>query len=313
MMPLESLAGIGIFTVGAAAGSLITWIRFTSVIGKCRQEVAESGKALQAALVQASEPHSRLGMKALVLSNDSEVFRLLSPLFNEINLDVEKCSIESAVIERLSSEKFDALVVDLDLPWAGTILLALGDTRPNANVPLFAVLGANQHGNECNPLGISGVTFIERPLETSKVRESLRNAYGRMIRERQAYFRLAIKLPVSIRRSTGNLLQCTTINLSQNGMAIQTSVPFSIGEPLYLLFAIPNTDISVCAEGAVIWDDKHGKTGVRFECTTASVKTRFIDWLHDQFFIQDAAGQTNGKITRPSDGVAFQSEIAYVQ
>lgn len=37
---------------------------------------------------------------------------------------------------------------------------------------------------------------------------------------------------------------------------------FVVGEPIQIVFAIPNTDVFLNANGKVIWDDKHGKTGI---------------------------------------------------
>src|SRR5437879_3424125 len=111
-----------------------------------------------------------------------------------------------------------------------------------------------------------------------------------MLRDGQQYFRLAVELPVSIRSGSGALLQCTTLNLSQTGMAVRSSSSFVVGEPINLAFAIPNTDIFLTGEGKIIWDDKHGKTGITFECVNGSSQFRYYEWLHDHFFIRESNG-----------------------
>jgi hypothetical protein len=123
-----------------------------------------------------------------------------------------------------------------------------------------------------------------------------------MLRDNQVYFRLAIELPVSVRRPDGKLLQCTSLNVSQTGMAVNTPAVFAIGERIHIAFAIPNTDIFVSAEGKVIWDDKHGKAGISFECTSSSVHGSFAEWLHDHFHMNLEAASLS-ETTR---------EVAYV-
>src|SRR5437016_1668654 len=113
-----------------------------------------------------------------------------------------------------------------------------------------------------------------------------------MLHDRQAYFRLAVELTVSIRRGSGDLLECTTINLSQSGMAVRTPHPLEVGERLSIAFAVPNTDLFVSAEGAVIWDNRDGKAGIHCQYTNSSVQARFFEWLHDQFFTRFERMQT---------------------
>ena len=150
------------------------------------------------------------------------------------------------------------------------------------------VIAVATSGDMNQAASAGGASFIvERPLLPKRIRDLVRAAYGRMLRDGQTYFRMAVELPVSIRRVSGTILQCTTLNLSQRGMAITSSTPLGVpaGEQINIGFAIPNTDIFVSAKGKVIWDDKHGKTGITFECTCPSVEARFFNWLHDHFLM----------------------------
>ncbi len=118
-----------------------------------------------------------------------------------------------------------------------------------------------------------------------------------MLRDGQSYFRLGIELPISIRRASGTLVRCASLNLSQTGAAVSTPSSFIVGEQVNLAFAVPNTDIFVSAEGKIIWDDKHGKAGISFACTSSSIQARFFEWLNDHFFMprDDAAPFDSGK------------------
>ncbi len=111
-------------------------------------------------------------------------------------------------------------------------------------------------------------------------------ALTRRSQDAQAYFRLAVELQVSMLRASGIVLQCTTTNVSQGGMAIRTPSSLDVGERLTIAFAIPNTDVSVNAEAAVVWADGHGKAGIRFQCSSPVMQLRFLEWLHDHFFAQ---------------------------
>jgi len=233
----------------------------------------------------------RLRMKALVLGADPEMIGIFARLFCELDIETDKCVLESAAIDQLSCERFDALVLDVDdAAGSAEILKAVKEARQKHNLLVFGVVSDSRAEEAASALGASFI--IRRPLVPSHIRDLLRHEYGRLVHDSQAYFRLAVELPVSILRRSGNLLRCTTTNLSQSGMAIRTPYPLDVGEQLSIAFAIPNTDVSVNAEGTVIWDDRRGKAGIHFQCSSPVVQLRFFEWLHDHFFIRFDRMQT---------------------
>lgn len=268
------LAVTGIFLAGASVGA------FGASILR-RPSIRDGGTA---GVLQPDrrEAKSRCEMKALIVSEDREVIDIFSHLFCEKRIETHTCRSGPNAVGELSSEKFDTIILDFDnVPGCANLVECL--CGPNKDALVIAVATELSVKQGLSDLGIASV--VERPLAPSNVRALLLAAYGRMLRARQAYFRLAVELPVWIRRLSGSVVRCTTLNLSRNGMAVRTSAIFQAGESLNLMFAIPNTGFSVSAEGKVIWDDKHGKAGINFECADPSTQTRFYEWLHDQFFI----------------------------
>jgi PilZ domain len=223
-------------------------------------------------------------MKALMFTRDPALVVTLSQLFDELFVETHDCSLASDVMNKLSSEKFDALVLDFDNDsGCTTILRSAPETRPNQNVVVMAV-GSGEQVKQTSAL--DDPLVIERPLVPRQIRNLLRTAYGRMLRNSQVYFRLTVELPVSIRTATGMMLQCTTINLSQRGMAVLMFSSCTVGQKLDIAFAIPNTDLLMSAEATIIWDDKHGKAGMSFECASPAVEARFCEWLYGHFVVR---------------------------
>jgi len=233
-----------------------------------------------------SEPAKpNYSMKALIVSGNPESVDIFSYLFREVGIEAHKCDSQSLAIDRLMSDKFEALVLDFDnLSACSEIVGRVRGMRPNREVPLFAI--ASGSAAKAAALVLNSDFMIERPLEPLQIRSLLRTVYGRMLRSSQAYFRLNLELSVSIARASGPLLKSRTLNLSQNGMALATPVPLDPGEILRLVFALPQTDVVVMAEGTVIWDDGQGKSGIRFECSSPSAQARYFEWLHGHFFMR---------------------------
>jgi CheY-like chemotaxis protein len=275
----NSLAIVGIFLTGASAGAFVTFIRLNQLL-------IESHKTIDITSDEPSTPAEskvHLGMKVLIVGRDPEMISLFSHLFREKGIEAQNCLPASGAVEQLSREKFESMVLDFDeIADCHNILMNL--PRPNEGV---LVIGVASDSDQKETATRAGVTFvIERPLTPAQVREVLRAAYGRMFRDRQRYFRLAVEVAVSIRTGSGTVTQCTTLNVSQTGMAINSLSSFIVGEPISLALAIPNTDVFVSGEGTVIWDDKHGKTGISFECSSPSVQSRYYEWLQDHFFMR---------------------------
>ena len=106
-------------------------------------------------------------------------------------------------------------------------------------------------------------------------------------RERRRYFRCAAELPVVLMLTTSKkTFQCVTMNISSNGMAVQTPVPLplKLAETMDLALLLPQTG-TVRGTGIVIWDDKHGKCGLKVQCNSPEMRKKLDSWLDSQFAV----------------------------
>lgn len=235
------------------------------------------------ASLNTSSPAVAFRMKAFVLTPDANTGSLFTALFEEIGVTAEHCDQLEKAASWFLTDKFDALVLDFDNATQDIPdLKNVRERHSNRNAIVFAVATGAAARRRAFELGTSFV--FERPLLPSRIAQVLRTAYGLMLRDRREYFRLSIELPVVIRRNSGIDLQCTTLNLSRTGMAVATPSPFESGESITLAFRIPTSEAPVKASGKIIWDDKHGKAGIAFECPDAEVESRFTSWLDGQFY-----------------------------
>src|SRR5208282_4134783 len=85
----------------------------------------------------------------------------------------------------------------------------------------------------------TGFVF-ERPLSTQSIRRTLKPAYGLILRERRRYFRYPVAIAVTIRRRNTPEVRCYSVNISEGGMAVSTSVPLSAGEEVQVQFTLPD-------------------------------------------------------------------------
>ena len=221
-------------------------------------------------------------IRAILVSRDPDSIGVFADRFKGLGVITEVIKDLTEAKERLLQSKVEAIVVDFDtLNGSHEPFELLRGDRSNRGSVLIAIAT----GPKSNQLAIrQGARFIlKRPLVFDEVSQTIQSTYALMLQERRKYFRVTAVLDVWVWQSSGTKFQCTTINLARNGMAINAPVPLETGESLKLIFPTPGSESLVCAQATVVWDDRHGKTGLRFECINEQSEKQLHTWLDDQY------------------------------
>ena len=231
-------------------------------------------------------------IRALLLTRNQETVAILTSLFREIGITVQSHMQGAETARGLESGRFEALVLDFDnVDNTGALIESLRESPSSKSALVFAVASngsARQRALE------QGANFVfERPFNKAVIKEVLQTAYGLMLRDRRRYFRHPVSLPVRLKRITGTELACTSLNISRNGMALQIPSALDLGEEVELMFNLPDSEPLVGGQGTVVWDDKHGKAGLSFQCTTLEDQNRLVKWLDAQFNEQLSSSRTS--------------------
>jgi hypothetical protein len=222
-------------------------------------------------------------IRALVVTRDAGLTTMFTEISREFGITAQRSSNNNGgVPEELSLFKYEALVIDFEtVPQTVTILERLRHSPANRNAVVFAVVGSADTRQRARD---QGATFLlEQPLQEDGIRRVLQAAYGLMTSERRRCFRCAVEVPAQIVRANGEEVSCKTINISSNGMAVSTPVAFDLGEKLQVSLALQDSGLPIRAQAAVVWDDKHGKTGLSMQCANALLQRKLDSWLDEQF------------------------------
>jgi CheY-like chemotaxis protein len=221
-------------------------------------------------------------LKALIVSPDAKTAALLVHLFGDLGVAAQVCADHASACERFLQAKFEAVAVDLDcilerIPF----VQHLRQSRANRSAVVLAIATNYPAKKRATEHGARFV--VERPLVASRIARVLWASYGLMLQDRRRYFRLAVELPVSVRTSAGAEFQCKTINVSAEGMAVRTPCPMQVGETVGVVFSISSPGPLMIAKGTVIWDDKHGRCGLRLSFAYSADKDQISEWLDSEF------------------------------
>jgi len=214
---------------------------------------------------------------ALLVSADPVAVHLFSHALQGLSISPDVCQEVPAAVGLLNRRKFDAVVVDLQLgEQAGRILDEVRLSRSNARAVTFAISG--------NDVDVT-TTFrkksqfvFERPLSTQSVRNTLKPAYGLILRERRRYFRCPVSIPVIIQRKGKQDVRCNSVNISGGGMALSTFIPLVSGESVRVQFTLPDHKVPFSAESTICWS-RTGHLGVRFLSISDEHKSELQLWL----------------------------------
>jgi hypothetical protein len=214
---------------------------------------------------------------ALLVSTDSATIQQFSRALQELSIWPDLCREVSAAVGLLKRRKFDAVIVDLQLgEQSGLILDEARLSSSNRTAVTFVISGSDAEVTAAFKKR-SGFVF-ERPLSEQSIRSTLRPAYGLILRERRRYFRCPISIPIVIRRQAEPEVRCTSINISEGGMALSTFVPLNPGEKVHVQFTLPDHQAPFLAESTTCWW-KTGHLGIRFLSLSQDHKSALQVWL----------------------------------
>ena len=232
------------------------------------------------------------GLRCLLLSSDDKVVRVLRRVLSEIDVEVEHCSSTDAAVQRITRQRFEAVIVDCATPKiATTILKGTRSSPANKRAVTVAVLEDQPTSETQNALKHAfemGAHFVLfKPISLERTRASFRAVRALMKRERRRHARIPINIPVAIEfDDSQSHFQMNTVDLGENGMAIRVhhrKMPPSF----QLQFTLPGASQAIAGRGEVAWEGNQ-MIGVRFSELDPDASDQLKRWIERQLMGPDA-------------------------
>jgi len=214
---------------------------------------------------------------ALVVCKDTRTHQLIIESLRPLAIRPEICEEVLRAAALLDRQKFEAVIVDLMLGEEALLILEqLRLSRTNRTAVTFAITtGAGP------PLGArTDSTFVlQRPLSAASASQTLRAAYGLVVRERRRYFRCPIAVPAFVKAHHPGEFFCQTINISEGGVAISTRTMPDSTLPVAVRFSLPGRLGELLAETKVCWRGQGGLVGLEFQSLDLAQRSALQEWL----------------------------------
>lgn len=221
------------------------------------------------------------GLHSLLLSTDDTVVRVLRRVLSELEIGVEQCADVDSTIQRMTRQRFEAVIVDCSTPEiASKVLRGIRSAPANKRAVVIAVTDGQDAAKSATALGAHFVLF--KPLALERTRSSFRAVRALMKRERRRHARIPVELPVELHfDAKQGSVRTVTSDLGENGIAIKTRNQ-KLPSGFQVRFTLPGSSgIEIDTHGEVAWE---GATivGIRFRDLPPATSDQLKLWVARQ-------------------------------
>ena len=214
---------------------------------------------------------------ALLVCNDPPTIEQFTRVMQQFAIVSEVCTDVALALQLLNGRKFEAVIVDLQLGEQTRELLERVRISPaNRTAVTFAI------ADETTPAAKPGAQtnfVMVRPLTEESVSKTMRAAYGLIVRERRRYFRCPVAVPADVWGNYAEQIRCQTMNVSEGGLALSTSVGFKPGALVGVQFTLPGQSSEIDTESEICWYDGRTRAGLQFRALPSRQQSLLHAWL----------------------------------
>jgi DNA-binding response OmpR family regulator len=226
------------------------------------------------------------GLQCLLLSSDDKAVRVLRRVLSEIDVEVEHCSQSDSAVQKITRQRFEAVIVDCTTAQiASTVLRGTRSSPANKRAITVGLLEDRPTTETQNALKNAfemGAHFVLfKPISLERARSSFRAVRALMKRERRRHARLPIHVPVEIELDDQQgRFQVNTVDLGENGMAINARYR-KLPASFQWHFTLPGASEAIAGRGEVAWEGNQ-IVGVRFRDLDPEISQQLKSWIERQ-------------------------------
>jgi DNA-binding response OmpR family regulator len=232
------------------------------------------------------------GLQSLLLCTDDKVVRVLRRVLSEMEIGVELCADADAAVQKLTRQRFEAVIIDCTSHASASAVLK-GTRSAPANRRAISVAILDGQGpvegeaalKQTFSLGAHFVLF--KPIALERTRASFRAVRALMKRERRRHARIPIEISVLVGDEASNSSWYgTTADLGENGMALKIK-DRKVSASFPLRFTLPGTSNEISCTGEVAWQGNH-LAGIRFSAISTECSDQMKQWIEGQLLGPEA-------------------------
>src|SRR5579862_9906683 len=99
------------------------------------------------------------------------------------------------------------------------------------------------------------------------------------------------------------------LDINEDGVALQAEPPLPVNQTVHLSIDLSETNATIQAGGLVVWSDRTGRAGIRFESITEAATRQLREWLMVNAFVACANHEGSAPDVGEAEEVALPAEM----
>jgi len=223
-----------------------------------------------------------MNLQSLIFSRDDNTTRVLRRVLGGLEIGIEHCGDVDSAIQKLTRNRFEAIMLDYEDEAAAKRMLASVQSAPgNRHALQVAILSGRRVRQSDFAKHADFVLY--KPVSFAQAQRSFHAARYLMKCECRRNFRVGVQFPVSLLADSGKAIQrAVTSDLSEDGMAVRFR-PTS-KRNTSLRFTLPGTDHVLECKAELAWESSQSHAGFRFVDLSREDREHLRAWLSPYYF-----------------------------
>jgi len=213
---------------------------------------------------------------AAVLCQDKRSLDVLAATLDRLGVDLRSCRSNQEALELVMAGECSTLIVDFDLPGAEETI-RMATLLPPAQKPNLLAVASRAWPGTGQAFQSGASRILYRPLQADLVKDALKAGEKRFANRRKST-RYEVKTIVYLELGHGTLAG-VSIDIGEQGLAIQASEPVPINADIPFRCVLPGTHLTLSGHADVIWASDQGRAGLFFSKLAPAARKHLKQWL----------------------------------
>ena len=216
----------------------------------------------------------------LVVDDHAPSCELISEILRSAGFETNSLTSSAEAVERLTREKFHAVFLDMRMPPPDGLELArhVRTSCMNASTVIVMITGEQDRTLMTRAFELGVQFFLFKPVERNKLLKLIRVAENPIERERRRFTRVPLQRQVSLEWNDKHL-EGTTVDLSSEGMLVQSYLVFSTGTLVKVTLQLQSGSTPLQFEARVVRTVGTDRMGIQFKSLDAKESSRLQEFL----------------------------------
>jgi CheY-like chemotaxis protein len=220
-----------------------------------------------------------MALHALLFSRDQGIIDLAGEVLKSLDIETAQTSTAQDAVQRLTNNKFDAIVVDNADARGAVAILSAAKSLPSCEQSIGIVLAISPSSIGLAD-GARSHMVLYRPLSADRLRAGVKSALGLRSEGEDAREtpRAAIRIPATLRGAGLDQTLAFITNLSAGGAALYVGQDIPSSSIQTIEFSLPGEKENLSTGVELVWRDVEGRMGIRFANATAAFTESLEKW-----------------------------------